>query len=316
MGGLVAPRPVRRAALPVRPDVHGDRRALPEPRSQSADRRNRAHIVERVVQERADVGIAWDGDADRCFHRRHRRDSWRLHHRPPGRAFPHEVSADRRSCTDLRASHAVRDVVTRMGGTAIMNRVGHSFIKNDDARADAIFGGEVTGTITSATSSTRTRLVPALLLLELMSNKGQALAELAPLKAKHSSRPINLRSPASTWSAAKFDEPSKQYHIRTVEHLDGRVVEFDDWHFNVRPSNTEPLLRLNLERPRRPMAETRRGVGIYQGLRAWAAVGRRNPGVRGVARGGLWPRSSLFLRSTECAHFVRAWTMWRSALMQ
>ncbi len=251
MGGLVAPRlfdelPCR--VVPMCMEIDG---RFPNHEANPLIEENRAHIVERVVQERADVGIAWDGDADRCFFidgtgefvsgdfiTALLAEAFLMKY--PGATIVY----------DLRASHAVRDVVTRMGGTAIMNRVGHSFIKKTMRERDAIFGGEVTGHYYFRDNFYADNgFIPALLLLELMSNKGQALAELlAPLKAKYFiSGEINTKVASMDVVAAKLDGLSKQYASGTVEHLDGVSVEFDDWHFNVRPSNTEPLLRLNLE---------------------------------------------------------------------
>jgi phosphomannomutase len=212
---------------------------------------NRAHIVERVVKEKADVGIAWDGDADRCFFidgagefvsgdfiTALLAEAFLLKY--PGSTIVY----------DLRASHAVRDTVTRLGGTAIMNRVGHSFIKKTMREKDAIFGGEVTGHYYFRDNFYADNgFIPAVLLLELMSKKGQSLAQLlAPLNAKYFiSGEINTKVASMDVVKAKLDALSARYADATVSHLDGVSVEYPDWHFNVRPSNTEPLLRLNLE---------------------------------------------------------------------
>ena len=162
---------------------------LPEPRSQPADRRKpRPHRRTRGPENGPTSGIAWDGDADRCFFidgtgefvsgdfiTALLAEAFLLKY--PGATIVY----------DLRASHAVRDVVTAMGGTAIMNRVGHSFIKKTMRERDAIFGGEVTGHYYFRDNFYADNgFIPALLLLELMSKKGQSLAELlAPLKAKY-----------------------------------------------------------------------------------------------------------------------------------
>ena len=127
---------------------------------------------------------------------------------------------------------------------------GHSVIKKTLREQDAIFGGEVTGHYYFRDNFYADNgFIPALLLLELMSKKGKALAELlAPLKAKyHISGEINTKVANMDVVTAKLGGLAKQYSTGKVEHLDGVSVEFDDWHFNVRPSNTEPLLRLNLE---------------------------------------------------------------------
>jgi phosphomannomutase len=207
--------------------------------------------VERVVAEHADIGIAWDGDADRCFFIDGRggfvpgdfitallAEAFLLKY--PGATVIY----------DLRASYAVRDVVARYGGKALMNRVGHAFIKRRMREENAIFGGEVTGHYYFRDNYYADNgFIPALLILELMSRKGQTLEDLlAPLRAKYFiSGEINTK--ASTMEAvdAKLDKLAAEYADGHLYKLDGVSAEYPDWHFNVRPSNTEPLLRLNLE---------------------------------------------------------------------
>jgi len=251
MGGLVAPRLFAELPCQIIPMCMEIDGRFPNHEANPLIEENRAHIVERVVSEKADVGIAWDGDADRCFFidgtgefvsgdfiTALLAEAFLLKY--PGAKIVY----------DLRASHAVRDVVTRLGGTAIMNRVGHSFIKKTMRERDAMFGGEVTGHYYFRDNFYADNgFIPALLLLELMSKKGQPLAELLkPLKAKYFiSGEINTKVASMDVVAKKLDGLSKQYSSGTLAHLDGVSVEFDDWHFNVRPSNTEPLLRLNLE---------------------------------------------------------------------
>ncbi len=251
MGGLVAPKlfeqlPTR--VIPMCMEVDG---TFPNHESNPLIEENRAHIVERVVQEKADIGIAWDGDADRCFFIDGTGDfvpgdfitallAEAILRKNPGAAIVY----------DLRASYAVRDTVLRMGGTPIMNRVGHSFIKRTMREHDGVFGGEVTGHYYFRDNFYADNgFIPALMLLELMSVKGQSLAELlAPLKAKYFiSGEINTKVASMDVVHEKLDGLARAFADGKVSHLDGISVEYDDWHFNVRPSNTEPLLRLNLE---------------------------------------------------------------------
>ena len=251
MGGLVAPRLFERLPVTVIPmcmEVDG---TFPNHESNPLIEENRAHIVERVVAEKADIGIAWDGDADRCFFIDGTGDfvpgdfitallGEAILRKHPGATIVY----------DLRASHAVRDVVTGMGGTAVMNRVGHSFIKRTMREQDGVFGGEVTGHYYFRENFYADNgFIPALMLLELMSVKGQSLAELlAPLKAKYFiSGEINTKVASMEVVRARLDALAARYADGRVTHLDGVSVEYPDWHFNVRPSNTEPLLRLNLE---------------------------------------------------------------------
>ena len=251
MAGLVAPKlfeqlPCR--VIPMCMEVDG---TFPNHESNPLIEENRAHIVERVVAEKADIGIAWDGDADRCFFIDGTGEfisgdfitallAEAILRKTPGATIVY----------DLRASYAVRDTVNRMGGTPVMNRVGHSFIKRTMRERDGAFGGEVTGHYYFRDNFYADNgFIPALMLLELMSVKGQSLADLlAPLKAKYFiSGEINTKVASMDVARAKLDGLARQYSDGRVSHLDGVSVEYSDWHFNVRPSNTEPLLRLNLE---------------------------------------------------------------------
>ncbi len=212
---------------------------------------NREFIMREVVRLGADLGIAWDGDADRCFFIDDRgsfvdgdfltallAESMLSKH--PGPPTPTILY-------DVRASHAVADVTERGGGRALMNRVGHAFFKTRMREEGAIFGGEVSGhyyfqDFYCADSGT----IPALLILELLSIRGERLSELlAPYRSRYFiSGEINSEVSDAD---AKMEEIASRYHDGRQYRLDGISVEYDDWHFNVRSSNTEPLLRLCLE---------------------------------------------------------------------
>ncbi|HEX3704536.1 MAG TPA: phosphomannomutase/phosphoglucomutase [Vicinamibacterales bacterium] len=212
---------------------------------------NRRDITEAVVRLKADVGIAWDGDADRCFFidgsgefvpgdfvTALLAEAFLLKH--PGATVIY----------DLRASHAVRDVVARYGGTALMNRVGHAFFKQRMRETNAIFGGEVTGHYYFRDNFYADNgFIPALLMLELMSKKEQSLHQLLqPLRERYFiSGEINTKLPSMDAVPAKLVQIAARYADANQYTLDGISIEYPDWHFNVRPSNTEPLLRLNLE---------------------------------------------------------------------
>ncbi len=232
---------------------------------------NRRDITERVVAEHADVGIAWDGDADRCFFLDGTgefiagdfitallAEAFLMRH--PGSTIIY----------DVRASYAVKDTVARYGGKALMNRVGHAFIKRRMREEDAVFGGEVTGHYYFRDNFYADNgFIPALLILELMSKKGQSLRDLlAPLRQKYFiSGEINTKVSDMSAVDAKLEALAREYSHGNVYRLDGVSVEFDDWHFNVRPSNTEPLLRLNLEGLTPEIMERRRDevLGIIGG---------------------------------------------------
>jgi phosphomannomutase len=251
MAGLVAPKLFER--LPCRTtrlcfDVDG---TFPNHEANPLIEENRRDIVERVVRDRADIGIAWDGDADRCFFidgagefvagdfvTALLAEAFLLRH--PGAKIVY----------DVRASYAVKDMVAKYGGTALMNRVGHAFFKQRMREEGAIFGGEVTGHYYFRDNFYADNgFVPALLMLELMSRKGQTLHELlAPLRAKYFiSGEINTKMPDMTVVQEKIDALSARYSDAKTYTMDGVSVEYPDWHFNVRASNTEPLIRLNLE---------------------------------------------------------------------
>ena len=144
----------------------------------------------------------------------------------------------------------MRDTVAQYGGTSLMNRVGHAFFKRRMRETNAIFGGEVTGHYYFRDNFYADNgFIPALLILELMSKKGQSLHEmLQPLANKYFiSGEINTKLASMDLVPAKLDQIAAKYGDGHQYKLDGLSVEYADWHFNVRPSNTEPLLRLNLE---------------------------------------------------------------------
>jgi phosphomannomutase len=214
---------------------------------------NRKFIVDKVVAEGADLGIAWDGDADRCFFiddtgRFVDGDFLTAILAEHLLAKPGNAGAD--ILYDARASRAVADTVTAAGGTPHINRVGHAFFKTRMRDEGAIFGGEVSGhyyfhDFYNADSGT----LPALLVLEKLSVEGKQLsALLEPFKAKYFiSGEINSEVGDAPAKMEELEEHYGSLPGATVTHVDGVSVDFDDWHFNVRPSNTEPLLRLTLE---------------------------------------------------------------------
>jgi phosphomannomutase len=209
---------------------------------------NRRLIIQTVLDTGADLGIAWDGDADRCFFID---DTGSFVDGDFLTAILAEhllaKQAGAAILYDVRASRAVPDVVERAGGSAHVNRVGHAFFKTRMRDEGAIFGGEVSGhyyfrDFYNADSGS----VPALLILEKLSIEGRKMSELvADYRSEYFiSGEINS---TVTDGDAKMKEIEERYSDGRIGHLDGVSVDYDDWHFNVRPSNTEPLLRLNLE---------------------------------------------------------------------
>ncbi len=214
---------------------------------------NRRFIIDRVLSAGADLGIAWDGDADRCFFID---ETGRFVNGDFLTALLAESLLAKNSnpahpkqtiLYDVRASRAVADTVTRAGGTPHVNRVGHAFFKTRMRKEGSLFGGEVSGhyyfrDFYCADSGT----IPALLVLELLSRSGKSMSQLLePFRSRYFiSGEINSEV---TDQDAKMAELAARYDDAEQKQLDGISIDYPDWHFNVRPSNTEPLLRLCLE---------------------------------------------------------------------
>ena len=209
---------------------------------------NRQLIIDTVLERGAELGIAWDGDADRCFFVDDRGEF------VPGdfmtALLAEAILAKVPGATilyDVRASKAVRDTVERAGGKALVNRVGHAFFKTRMRETGAAFGGEVSGhyyfrDFWCADSGT----IPALLVLELLSVRGKTMSELLGTYRSRYFISGEINSEVED-PDAKMRELAERYPDCEVSWLDGVSVDCGSWHFNVRPSNTEPLLRLNLE---------------------------------------------------------------------
>jgi phosphomannomutase len=209
---------------------------------------NRRPVIERVIAEKADLGIAWDGDADRCFFIDDTGEyvpgdfltallgeAFLL--KEPGATIVY----------DVRASWAVRETLEALGGRPLINRAGHAFFKKRMRDEGAVFGGEVSGHFYFRENYYADNgMIPALLVLELMSRKGKRLSELlAPFRQRYFITG-ELNSVVDD-IASILGRLQKLYRDGRITKLDGLSVEYPDWHFNVRPSNTEPLLRLTLE---------------------------------------------------------------------
>ena len=230
---------------------------------------NREFIMRKTLEENADFGVAFDGDADRCFFVD---DTGEF---VPGdfvtTLFAESILAKEpggKIIYDVRASWAVPEAVERAGGVALVNRVGHAFIKHRMRNEDAVFGGEVSGhyyfrDFFQADSG----VVPFLLMLERVSRAGKPLSDIL--------RPYRDRYFITGEINTTVDDvPVKLQELKErfgregrVSHLDGISVDAEDWHFNVRPSNTEPLLRLNLEARTQELMETKRDevLGVISG---------------------------------------------------
>jgi phosphomannomutase len=221
---------------------------------------NREFIVRKVTEENADLGIAFDGDADRCFFVD---DTGEF---VPGdfvTALLAESSLEKepgaKIIYDVRASWAVRETIERAGGVPLINRVGHAFIKHRMREEGALFGGEVSGHYYFRDfSQADSGVIPFLLMLELLSKRGQKLSEILRTYRERYFITGELNTPVSD-VALKLQELKERFGGEgKVSHLDGLSVDADEWHMNVRPSNTEPLLRLNLEAMSPELMESKR----------------------------------------------------------
>jgi phosphomannomutase len=211
---------------------------------------NRAFIVAKTQEEGAALGVAYDGDADRCFFVD---DTGEF---VPGdfvTALLAEVMLGKSPggtvLYDVRASWAVPRTIAAAGGTALVNRVGHAFIKHRMREERAIFAGEVSAHYYFRDfTQADTGVVPFLLMLELISKRDTKLSEILQPFRESFFITGEINTPVAD-VAGKLQEIEQRYAAEggRISHLDGVSVDFASWHFNVRPSNTEPLLRLNLE---------------------------------------------------------------------
>jgi phosphomannomutase len=221
---------------------------------------NREFIVSKTLEEGADLGVAFDGDADRCFFVD---DSGEFVPGDFATALLAESVLEKepgaKIIYDVRASWAVPETIQAAGGVPLINRVGHAYIKHRMRKDDAAFGGEVSGHYYfRGFSQADSGVVPFLLMLELISKKGRKLSEiLEPFRSRYFITG-ELNTPVAD-VALKLQELKERYAAEgTISHLDGISVDGGDWHFNVRPSNTEPLLRLNLEARSKELMERKR----------------------------------------------------------
>src|SRR5437868_9696319 len=220
---------------------------------------NREFIVSRTLAEGADLGVAFDGDADRCFFVDDRGEF------VPGdfatALFAESVlekEPGAKVIYDVRASWAGPETIERAGAVPLLNRVGHAFIKHRMRKEDAAFAGEVSGHYYFRHfSQADSGVIPFLLMLEYISKRGRLSEVLRPYRERYFITG-ELNTPVAD-VPLKLQELKERFGAEgEVSHLDGLSITADDWHFNVRPSNTEPLLRLNLEARSRELMERKR----------------------------------------------------------
>jgi phosphomannomutase len=222
------------------------------------EQENIAELQQRVIAEHADLGVAFDGDADRMFLVTEKGTfvggdmttalvATSLLRHNPGAAIVY----------NLICSRAVPEAITAAGGRPVRSRVGHSFIKQVMREQDAIFGGEHSGHFYFRDNwYADSGLIALLSALDALSVSGGSLsAALAPLDHFVRSGEINSEVRDIAATEAKVEETYRAQPGAKLDHLDGLTVNFPDWWFNLRPSNTQPLLRLNVEATTRDLLE-------------------------------------------------------------
>jgi phosphomannomutase len=260
MAGAMLPPVLERLPLDARPFYFEPDGTFPNHEPNPLLPENREFIVAKTLEEGADLGVAFDGDADRCFFVDDTGDF------VPGdfvTALLAEAVLEKepgaKIIYDVRASWAVPDTIEAAGGIPLVNRVGHSFIKHRLRKEQAAFGGEVSGHYYFRDfSQADSGVIPFLLMVELISKRGRKLSELLERYRDRYFISGEINTPVE-------DVPLKLQELKErfgpagrVDHLDGLSVIAEDWHFNVRPSNTESLLRLNLEARSEELMERKR----------------------------------------------------------
>ena len=260
MGGVMLPPVLERIPIDAVPYFFEPDGTFPNHEPNPLLPENREFVIGKVLEDGADLGVAFDGDADRCFFID---DTGEF---VPGDFVTAllaesmlEKNPGAKIIYDVRASWAVPETIERAGGIPLVNRVGHAFIKQRMREEDAAFAGEVSGhyyfrDFFQADSG----VIPFLLVLELISKRGQPLSELLQAYRERYFLTGEINVPVED-VAVKLQEIKERFGGEgQVSHLDGISIEAEDWHLNVRPSNTEPLLRLNLEARSRELMERKR----------------------------------------------------------
>jgi phosphomannomutase len=259
MAGLTVPEVFRHLPIDVYPMYFEPDGAFPNHEANPIEPENTAALRKTVVEHGFDLGAAFDGDADRVFLVDEKGKlvggdmltamvASRMLDRNPGAAIVY----------NLISSRGVPELIERKGGRPIRSRVGHSYIKETMRREDAAFGGEHSGHFYFRDNWYADSGMAALLFaLEMISEAGVPLSEvIAPLDHRFRSGEINSEV-ADTVAVTRAIEDHYRGQGAEIDHLDGVTVSFPDWWFNVRASNTQPLLRLNVEADDAPTLEAK-----------------------------------------------------------
>jgi phosphomannomutase len=249
MAGATGPRVFARLPIEVVPLFFELDGTFPNHEANPIEPENIADLQKAVVEKQCDFGVAFDGDADRMFLIDEKGEfvggdmttlmvSVSTLQKHPGATI----------CYNLICSRSVPETIERMGGTAVRTRVGHSLIKAEMRKQDAIFGGEHSGHFYFRENwYADSGMIAMLTVLELLSEAGKPLSEvLAPLDTRVRSGEINSEV-SDPPTIVRRVEAHFAKQGATIDHLDGVTIGFPDWWFNLRSSNTQPLLRLNVE---------------------------------------------------------------------
>ncbi|HXA32972.1 MAG TPA: phosphomannomutase/phosphoglucomutase [Acidimicrobiales bacterium] len=254
MGGLVAPKVFEPLPFNVEilfPELDGN---FPNHPADPIQPENLTALKAAIVSAGADVGLAFDGDADRVF-------LVDEHAEPVSGSLTTALVAasmlDKNPGSTVLynciCSRVVPEVIAEHGGIGVRTRVGHSYIKAVMAETGAVFGGEHSGHYYFRDNyRADSGIIAAMVILELLSVTGKPLSELlAPYKRYSDSGEINTEVPDPAGAVEKMAAAVEAAHgeLGTADRLDGLTVDRGDWWYNLRPSNTEPLLRLNVEAP-------------------------------------------------------------------
>ena len=269
MAGMIVPRVFQHLPCELVPLYFELDGSFPHHQANPIEPQNMVDAQTKVREVGADMGAAFDGDADRMFAVDEHGNlvdssmviaavSQSLLRKQPGSTILY----------NLIVSKSVPALIERLGGHAVRTRVGHSFIKAEMRKRNAIFGGEHSGHFYFRDNwFADSGLIAFLILLELVSVENKPLsAILAPLDSGFRSGEINSKVSDVPGKLRALEEHfGAGAHL--IDHLDGLTVEHGDWWFNVRPSNTEPLLRLNVEANDRALMEEKRDevLGFIRG---------------------------------------------------
>lgn len=250
MGGKIVPLVYENLPIEIVPLFFELDGTFPNHQADPSKRENLKWLQEKVKEGQCDFGMAFDGDADRIFFVDEKGDivnsslmtsliAKNMLGKNPGSKVIYNVVC----------SHIVPDTVKKYGGEPILERVGHSFIKETMAKTDAVFGGEHSAHYYYRDNyRADSGIITSVIVAEVLSEAGKPLSQLLDeFRVYHTIEETNSKVADKDAKIKELKEYYTKYNPKNVNEMDGITIDFGDWWFNVRPSNTEPLLRLNLE---------------------------------------------------------------------